>query len=54
VGIPNLDLPNMYEPGVYLRTNRQGFRGSRNFTAGVPPGKRRVICSEDVRVRRRR
>jgi len=31
VNIPDLHLPDMYGPGVYLRTNHQGFRAR-------PPG----------------
>jgi hypothetical protein len=45
--IPNLDLPSMYGPGNFLRTNSQGFRGTYDYTETVPPGKRRVICSGD-------
>lgn len=45
--IPNLDLPSMYGPGNYLRTNSQGFRGTYDYTETAPPGKRRVICSGD-------
>ena len=45
--VPNLDIPNMYGPGEFLRTNSQGFRGTREYTEGVPPGKRRIICSGD-------
>ncbi|MGH2604427.1 MAG: hypothetical protein ACRDJ9_34190, partial [Dehalococcoidia bacterium] len=45
--IPDLDLPDMYGAGVYLRTNSQGFRGGREYPEAVPPGKHRVICSGD-------
>lgn len=45
--IPNLDLPDMYGPGGFLRTNSQGFRGNYDYTETVPAGKRRVICSGD-------
>ena len=47
VNVPNVDIRDMYGPGVFLTTNGQGFRGSRNVPAAVPPGKRRVICSGD-------
>ena len=43
----DLNVPDMYGPGVYLRTNSQGFRGDREYGETVPPGKRRVICSGD-------
>jgi hypothetical protein len=43
--IPNLHIPDMYGPGVSLRTNSLGFRGGREFTEAVPPGNFRVICS---------
>jgi len=44
---PNVTLPDMYGPGVYLRTNSQGFRNDRDFARAVPSGKTRVICSGD-------
>jgi lysophospholipase L1-like esterase len=37
----------MYGPGVYLRTNAQGFRNSHDIPTAVPSGKARVICSGD-------
>ena len=46
-GIPNLDFPQMYGAGGPLRTNSQGFRGTYDYSAAVPPGKRRIICSGD-------
>lgn len=45
VNIPNVHVPHMYGPGVYLRTNGQGFRNNRDFDAQVPAGKSRIICS---------
>jgi hypothetical protein len=47
VNIPNLVVPNLYGPGVFLRTNARGFRGSRPIGPDVPDGKVRVICSGD-------
>jgi len=47
VNIPNLDIPDMYGPGVRLRTNRQGFRNDHDIADVVPPGKHRAICSGD-------
>jgi hypothetical protein len=47
VSRPNVSLPDVYGPGVYLRTNSQGFRNDRDFARAVPPGKTRVICSGD-------
>jgi lysophospholipase L1-like esterase len=47
VAIPNLHLPDMYGPGVYLKTNSRGFRGDRELTEAVPRGKSRVVCSGD-------
>jgi hypothetical protein len=47
VGKPDVDFPDMYGPGVFLRTNSQGFRGRRDFNEAAPPGKRRVICAGD-------
>jgi hypothetical protein len=42
-----VDEPDMFGPGVYLRTNGQGFRGDRNVTTEVPPGRVRLLCSGD-------
>jgi hypothetical protein len=47
VARPNVSFPNMYGPGVYLRTNSQSFRNDRDFARAVPPGKTRIICSGD-------
>jgi hypothetical protein len=47
VSIPNLDLPDHFGPGVYLRTNALGLRDDRNFAAAEPSGRRRVVCSGD-------
>ena len=44
---PNVTFPDMYGPGVYLRTNSQSFRNDHDFTKTVPPGKARIICSGD-------
>jgi hypothetical protein len=47
VNLPNVHIPDLYGPGIFLRTNEQGFRGSRTFPRAVPNGKRRVICTGD-------
>src|SRR5262245_61369217 len=47
VSQPNVTRPDMYGPGVYLRTNSEGFRNDRDFARAVPPGKTRIICSGD-------
>jgi hypothetical protein len=47
IGIPNFYEKDFYDPGVYLRTNSQGFRGNQEFTTNVPSGKLRIICSGD-------
>lgn len=38
---------NMFGPGVYLRTNAQGFRNARTISQNVPSGRTRVLCSGD-------
>jgi hypothetical protein len=43
----NVDIMDMYGPGVYLRTNSQGFRNNQDFETAVPDGKYRIICSGD-------
>src|SRR2546430_13620492 len=37
----NVDLPNMYGHGVFLRINNQRFRADHDFDVTVPPGKLR-------------
>jgi hypothetical protein len=47
VGLPDVDLPDFYGPGVAVRTNGQRFRNRGDFPSGVPSGKIRIICSGD-------
>lgn len=47
VNRPNLQIEDLYGPGLDLHTNSQGFRGAEEFTVAVPPGQVRVICSGD-------
>jgi len=47
VNLPRLFLPDMYGPGVYLRTNSQSFRNGVDFPIAEQKGKARVICSGD-------
>ena len=30
VGMPNVDIEDMYGPGAHLRTNQQGFRNAKD------------------------
>lgn len=45
--LPDTYIPDMYGPGVYVRTNSRGFRNDDETHAAVPDGKTRVICSGD-------
>jgi len=47
VNIPNAYIRDMYGPGVYLKTNAQGFRGNADVEAHSSTHKLRVICSGD-------
>jgi hypothetical protein len=47
VNEPKIYLPDIYGPGVYLKTNAQGFRNDNDVASAVPAGKIRVICSGD-------
>jgi len=47
INMPNVYIPDMYGPGIYLRTNGQRFRNNHNFPLHPPPHKLRVICSGD-------
>jgi hypothetical protein len=38
---------DLYGPGVFLKTNSQGFRGDREIPATAPKDRLRVICSGD-------
>ena len=44
---PNAYIPNLYGPGIYFRTNAQGFRNDHDISPAVPETKPRVICSGD-------
>ena len=43
--VPGVFIPDMYGPGVYLRTNSQGIRADRDFSRRAEPGKIRVVCT---------
>jgi len=47
VSVPNFYEKDYYAPGIYLRTNSQGFRADEEFTPRVPDRKFRIICSGD-------
>src|SRR5919107_1642397 len=47
VSQPNIYIPDMYGPGVYLRTDAQGFRSNHAVARQVPSGRVRMICSGD-------
>lgn len=44
---PNIEIENLYGPGLDFSTNSQGFRNSEDFQVDEPAGKVRVICSGD-------
>jgi hypothetical protein len=44
---PNVDMPNQFGPGAFLRTNAMGFRADRDYSRNVPAGKIRIVCSGD-------
>jgi hypothetical protein len=43
----SVHIPDMYGPGIYLRTNSEGFRNNHDFDTAVPNGKYRIVCSGD-------
>jgi hypothetical protein len=47
VGLPNVDIKDMYGPGADLRTNRQGFRNAKDFQPKRDSDVRRIVCSGD-------
>jgi hypothetical protein len=44
---PDVSIPDMYGPGIYLKTNAQRFRANQDIQPSVPSGKRRIVCSGD-------
>ncbi len=47
VGLPNVDIKDMYGPGAHLRTNQRGFRNAEDFPAKRNSDTRRIVCSGD-------
>lgn len=47
VNEPNVYIPDMYGPGVYLRTHARGFRSDHEISDTVLNGKTRIMCSGD-------
>jgi len=47
VNKPDLDLPDVYGPGGYVKTNAQGFRSDHTIQSSVAPGQVRIFCSGD-------
>ncbi len=45
--IPNVYIENQFGPGVYFRSNSQGFRNDEDFSREIPGGKFRIVCSGD-------
>ncbi len=43
----NVDLPDLYGPGLALRTNAQGFRNDGPIAPEIAPGKVRILCAGD-------
>lgn len=47
VNLPNVHIEDMYGPGVWLATNAQGFRNTKEVLPAVPSGRARIVCSGD-------
>jgi hypothetical protein len=47
VNEPNAYIPDIYGPGIYFRTNAQGFRNDHDISPIVAGAKTRVVCSGD-------
>lgn len=45
--IPNLSVQDLYGPGVFFRTNAQGFRNDAAIATAEPPDRVRIVCSGD-------
>lgn len=44
---PDVEARDLYGPGLHLRTNSQGLRGTRTYAPEPPAGVRRVVCVGD-------
>ena len=44
---PNLNIPDMYGPGISFQTNSLSHRGKRELKAAVPDSKIRIVCIGD-------
>jgi lysophospholipase L1-like esterase len=47
VSEPNVYIPDLYGPGIYLRINAQGFRNDHDINSAVPDGMARIVCVGD-------
>ena len=47
VGLPDVDIKDMYGPGAHLRTNGRGFRNAQDFPPKHESDTRRIVCSGD-------
>jgi hypothetical protein len=47
VGLPNVDIEDMYGPGAHLRTNQRGFRNAEDFPPKRDSDMRRIVCAGD-------
>jgi hypothetical protein len=47
VGLPNVNIKDMYGPGAHLRTNGRGFRNAKDFQPKRDGDARRIVCSGD-------
>ena len=47
VGMPNVDIKDMYGSGAHLRTNARGFRNAEELRPKRDSEKRRIVCSGD-------
>ena len=45
--IPNIEIMDVYGPGIYLKNNSQSFRNNKDFSISIPKEKIRIICSGD-------
>jgi hypothetical protein len=43
----NMSIPDMYGPGIYLKTNARRFRADADTETMLPVGKHRIVCSGD-------
>lgn len=47
VNLPDMDISDLYAPGIGFHSNSQGFRNAADLPVAVPAGRVRILCTGD-------